>query len=1282
MTSRLLLCARFIKTFSCSAALLVALTLSGLSQFALGQQTLGSIEGTVTDASGAVLRNVQVKIHNVGTDLEQSAVTNSSGSYRFQNLPIGTYTVSFSREGFDTEVHNGVAVSANRTVTESAAMRVGKISQTVQVTATNTLNQTDTTNGYVLSSSIIENTPLGTGSFTQLALLSPGVHADLLAGSGSGTGLGNQAIFANGQRDTSNSFTLNAISGNNLFNGNSSSQVSGNRFVLNTGENFNNSSGEIQTSTSVYDAIGEALPTPPQETIEELRVNTSMYDASQGANSGAHIGLITKSGTNTLHGQVYEYFQNSFWNAAPFFRNAAPDAVIPPNQKVPALHYNRFGATLGGPVIKDKLFFFASYQGIRVTDALLGTSQANVPLHLTNDRSAPALAGVVNQDFIGPCGGATQPTCFTAGQVDPVALQLLQTKLPNGQYLIPSPQITDPNVASSLGYDALIQGVPSVFHADQANFNLDYNVGSKDRLAMKYYYQHSPTTNPFASQGGGSSGGGTLGFPQELDAGSHVISIDNSINVTSNTVWEQRIGFVREKAFASTSQPFTPQQFGIDLFGSQRFPGISIDNNAGTQTSYAGGLTFGPVTNFANAGMFQNRFAGASDLNWIHGRHSVAVGFNWDYVQLNVENLNNQVAGLEFSTFPDFLSGTLRPGLGHSVLFDGTSDRHYRANEAGAYAQDKIALAKNLNVTLGLRWDWDGPLWEKDGLLTNFDPALYSYSGSTDTINNIGLVVAGNNHALGTKGISNSTLTGRQWGFAPRVGVVWSPSQLKNFVVRASYGMFYDRGEFFTEFSPSAGFGYNGPFGVTLEPPFTIPVPATTSSTFSNPFGTTAPTPPPNNLSSVVGLVPNQAGLIGGTTPFLFGGYDPRNKLPYSENWGLDVQFQPAPDVVFTLGYLGNHGVHLTMPIPFNQPGIATAQNPINGQTSSYGYQPIDHNDPASVACTAPPFPPCPTLLSEPYNTSTGGNTDLRVPYIGYNPNSVFWTANGMSNYNALQAGLNKKMKHGLQISGSYTWSHSLDEQSGLGLFYNGNNPLNPRSSYASSDFDRTHVGVASFLYQLPTFERGSSLQKGFLNGWGISSTMVFESGEPYNVYDFSGSVGSLYYSANDFITNPVVPLAPGFNPITAQTHGNPGATPPVPSLNPNAFAIPQLSPGQDGVPPCGPTTTGFETFCDTVENTFSSGGRNIFRGPFQARVDFSVLKDTKINERFTVKYQADFFNILNHTSFDTPNNNVTFNPCFNPDPCYTFPPQGQLGVIQHTLGSPRFIQMALHLTF
>jgi len=195
----------------------------------------------------------------------------------------------------------------------------------------------------------------------------------------------------------------------------------------------------------------------------------------------------------------------------------------------------------------------------------------------------------------------------------------------------------------------------------------------------------------------------------------------------------------------------------------------------------------------------------------------------------------------------------------------------------------------------------------------------------------------------------------------------------------------------------------------------------------------------------------------------------------------------------------------------------------------------------------------------------------------------------------------------------------------------------------------------------------------------GRQQLLVFESGQPYNVYDFSGSVGGQYYSANDFITNPVVPLASGFTPQTAQQHGN--AATGMPFLNPAAFVIPQLQPGQDGVPPCAPTTTG-GNFCDTVESAFSTGGCNIFRGSFQSRADASIIKKTQLTERFALKYSADFFNIANHASFDTHNNNVTFNPCFNPDPCYTFPPLGNLGVIQHTIGSPRFIQMSLHLEF
>src|SRR5271169_3611868 len=322
------------------------------------QQTLGSINGTVTDSSGAVIQGATVKIHNLATGLEQTVTTNSDGSLHAADLPIGTYSVTFSREGFKTEAHSQILVQGNRTTTVNGSLQPGEVNVTVTVTATPLMNQTDTTNGYVIDHQIIEDTPLGTGSFTQLAILSPGVHADFLGGAGSNSGLGNQAIFANGNRDTSNSFSLNGISTNNLFNGNTTSQVGENRFVLNTGENFG-SGGTIQTSTSVNEAIGQALPTPPLDAIQEISVNAAMYDATQGANSGAHISVVTKSGTNEMHGQIYWRFQNSDMNAAPFFYNASP--II--TDKVPFLNRNQFGATLGGPIKKNKIFYFVSYQG-------------------------------------------------------------------------------------------------------------------------------------------------------------------------------------------------------------------------------------------------------------------------------------------------------------------------------------------------------------------------------------------------------------------------------------------------------------------------------------------------------------------------------------------------------------------------------------------------------------------------------------------------------------------------------------------------------------------------------------------------------------------------------------------------------------------------------------------------------------------------------------------------------------------------------------------------------
>jgi hypothetical protein len=1254
------------------------------------QQTLGSINGTVTDSSGAIIHNATVKVRNLATGLEQTVSTKSDGSFNIADLPIGTYSVTFSRDSFKTEVHSQILVQGNRTTTVNGSLVAGEVNITVTVEGTPLLNQTDTTNGYTLGSDIIENIPLGTGSFTQLALLAPGVNADLLAGAGTNAGLGNQDIFSNGQRDTSNSFSFNAVESNNLFNGLSASAIGESRFVLNTNEQFL-AGGQIQTNTSVFDAIGQGLPAPPPETIEEIHVNTSVYDVSQGANSGAHVAVATKSGTNDLHGSAYEYHQTSGWDANQFFLNAASIAR-------PPLHRNTFGATLGGPIKRNKLFFFGSYQGQRVTDATNGSTEfANVPTGLTDDRSAATLAALAN---------------VPVANVDSVALAILNAKGANGKFIVPSATVADPNQINSLGGNAQENGPPSTFSADQVNGNVDYMFSTKDRLAAKYYFQNDPSTSPFAvSQ--------VLGFPQTLHAGSQVFSLDNTLSLTSNTTWEQRIGFIRQFASATTTQQLAPGDVNINLLGSKFFPGFSI-SNAGSGNF--NGLRIGPANNFANAGVYQNHFQVGTNYNWSVGRHTVSFGFNGDYGQLNVLNRENQVASFTFRNFANFLTGNMGGRNGGGQLLNGETNRYFRAKQTGLFVQDNFKLKSNLTITGGLRWDWDGPLSEKNGLLTNFYPQNYSYSLATDTINNIGLVIAGNNKQFcATKSVfctsNSSTLTGRQWIFEPRIGIAWSPHFVKNLVVRAGYGLYADRGEFFTEFSASAGLGISGPFGVTTEQPFTVPFNTSCTGVHclsNNPFGTAAPPPPPSNLSGVQALVHNQSGLSGCAvvtptcTPtgnplfaFLFGGYDPRNTLPYSENWTLDVQWQPINSLLVDVGYVGNHGQHELLPIPFNQPGIATAANPIHGQIFSYGYQATDADGGQGILQTEQVG----TTIGE--FTGADGNTALRVPFLGYNPNSDFWEAEGISNYHALQVSVKKRLSHGLTVNASYTWSHTLDEGSGLseGLFFNGNNPLNPRSAYGSAGFDRTHVFTINYTYRIPDITKSKGFLKHIVNGWGVDGVTIAESGLPYSVYDFSGTVASQYFGAgDDFITNPLLNGSPKSTLLQGTTGVNAGN----PVLNGGAFGINVNAPGSNGVPPCGPTTDepgNPVAACDFSETGFSSAGRNAFRGPFQTRFDFSVFKLFKLNERFTLRYDAQFFNLFNHASFDAPNNNISLDPCFGPN-LQTSPANGcqwqgtipavapatkafgdgtapfGAGFIQSTLGSPRLIQMSLHLTF
>jgi hypothetical protein len=428
-------------------------------------------------------------------------------------------------------------------------------------------------------------------------------------------------------------------------------------------------------------------------------------------------------------------------------------------------------------------------------------------------------------------------------------------------------------------------------------------------------------------------------------------------------------------------------------------------------------------------------------------------------------------------------------------------------------------------------------------------------------------------------------------------------------------------------------------------------------------------------------------------------------------NTTLDIQWQPRNDLAIDIGYVNALGRHEIIPIPFNQARIASPSNPLCGpaakcpnapgspfaQSYTYGY---------TVQSQTPSFFDEFPLGLQNANGHTGaimqanaegGNVDERVPYIGYAGESELYTAEGVSAYNALQVHVEKRLSHGLQAGFSYTFSRSFDEQSAMGLFYNGSNPLQLRGGYAPSDFDRTHVFNIDYHYELPKFASANSWEGKVVDGWAVQGLVTLQSGQPYSMIDYSGAVGSVFYSINDGITNPIVPLAPGCTPQNALT-GATGNNPNAPALKASCFTIPILQPGDlGGAIPAG----------DTFETNFipSGGQRNIFRQSWQKRADISIVKLTQLTERFALKYSFDVFNLTNHPSFDIPIDNIDQNLGFVPTPVTGQPsvpsasacaanggnpfvgnnfyqcPTG-LGQVVHTIGGARQVQMSLSLSF
>ena len=363
-----------------------------------------------------------------------------------------------------------------------------------------------------------------------------------------------------------------------------------------------------------------------------------------------------------------------------------------------------------------------------------------------------------------------------------------------------------------------------------------------------------------------------------------------------------------------------------------------------------------------------------------------------------------------------------------------------------------------------------------------------------------------------------------------------------------------------------------------------------------------------------------------------FGTYDRANTLPYTIDYSLDIQWQPNAQTAVDIGYVGNRGRHAVVPIPFNAAGIATSTNPIWGQTASYGFEVLNQNVCGSTTATTLPSPASP-------GAPKMAATPTSAPLISASaPMLRFYKTAGNSAYDALQAHINHQLSHNYMVGASYTWSHALDEQSDLGLFFTGNNPNNLRNSWASSDFDRTNVFSAYFQATLPNTAKANSLAAQFVNGWNLNGTTIAQSGEPYSLYEFYGAVGSIYFGDYPTLMNPVLGIKNPSNPKSAMTQnkgaarGSGGSY--IPAIDPTQIAINYIQPGTDGVP----ISTGTDPQ-DIYETDFAPPQRNIFRQSPQFQINLSVRKQFKFSDRYSLQYEFNVFNVTNTTSLDVPSN-------------------------------------------
>jgi hypothetical protein len=1004
---------------------LMLLVLAGLAAWAQ-TATTGAIVGTVTDPQGRVVPGATVKIVSTATNEVRTLTSDRDGAYMVLLLPVGEYRVEVSAPGFASFKVAGVGVHVTEKSTVNAQLHVGTVAESVEVSGRSEMVQHESAvQGAVVEPTTIVNLPLATRNFTQLLALSPGVNAGVP--NATGFGLNSMELSAQGSRQTDNGIVINGVDSSNV---------------------FTNSNGSYVGT--------QGIAVPAADSIEEFKVQTGLYSAATGRHSGANVAVITKSGTNKLHGNIYEYFRNDALNANDFFNNklGIPRGVLKQNQ---------FGGTLGGPIRKDKLFFFGSYQGTRQVNGIASGAASTAFLPpLTNDRSAAALGAIFGgQKALSALvpGGLGVAVAPDGSNINPAALKLLQYKLPNGNYLIPNP-------GSANGLSKFV--LPGHFSENQFNANLDWQISAKDRLSEKYLFSRQNSLLPFNNDG--TSPNALPGSGRIVGGENQNLSLTWTRSVSPTFLNTARIGYSRMIGTSDAQPGLKASDFGITTSpGAEALPMIVIN----------GMFSVGPTFN-SQQGVATSLFAYSDSVSWVRGRHNISFGF---------EAVRNRSAGYDNVTkyaelllldFPSFLLGQAAGvnGMPFSdvevvVNFAGEVAKDYRMLDLGSYFQDDIHLTRRLTVNVGVRHDFLGAPSDAQGRNSNFDfynalqvpPAGGTNSGyvvGKDTPGTIPSdVVRFNNNTLRRdKNLSN---------FGPRIGFSWQPLQSTNLVIRGGYGIYYTNRAAIGDLQNSL----SQPFSFINQSILQVG----STATLQNPL------PPMPAASAFPLFVPRTA-----TSSQTVVAQSMNMKSPYLQQWSLGFQYQFKANYLLDLSYVGTKGTHLIGYYMPNQGLIATAANPVHGVT-----------------------------------TSTTTNVAQRVPVVGLNTNVQLFDSIFYSKYNSLQASVTKRMGHGVQFTTSYTFSKLLDNMDqGVGdmlsMGVTGGDQTKLGQSYGPAVFDRTHRLVFSYIWDLPKTHSASAFIKALVNGWATSGLLTLQSGTPFTVTDSgAATIYGVIYSRAQF---------------------------------------------------------------------------------------------------------------------------------------------------------------------